>query len=145
MKFLISIALMFAACTHGGTPISGDLQKDGVITKTLRVEPSDTRLGQSVRITLNLQNGSGHAHELVFPTAQRFDFWVTSNSREIWRWSDEMAFAQELTQQTIDAQGRERHTVTWNPSAAGDLVVHAESAAEGLGGELTARISVAKR
>ena len=53
--------------------------------------------GTPIRLALEIQNRGSEPIILQFSTAQRFDFEMRdSDGNTIWRWSDEMGFAQVL-------------------------------------------------
>jgi hypothetical protein len=73
-------------------------------TLNVRVE------GDSVRFELHVTNVTSDAIVLEFPTAQRYDFEVrTETGRVLWRWSDEMAHAQVVGHEVLAAGASERY------------------------------------
>lgn len=133
--------LLCAACA-GGNEISGERRNIGGVTVTFRIEPSRPRAGQAVRLTLRLVNNTGNAERLTFPSSQKYDFWVTRDGDELWRWSDDQVFAQQITYQTIEGQGSAVFDETWTVEGQGTLVAHGALEAEGYGGELTGELVV---
>lgn len=137
----LSATLLFGACA-AGEDISGERRNIGGVTVTFRVEPSKARTGQTVRLTLRLVNNTGNAEELTFPSGKRYDFWVTRGDDELWRWSHDQVFTQQITNQTIEGQSGVAFDETWTVDGQGTLVAHGELEADGYEGDLTGELVV---
>lgn len=135
-------ALAATGCMSGGTPISGDSRNVGDVTMTFRVEPSRVKAGQSVRLTLSLQNSSGRKVELVFPSGQKYDFWVTRDGRQVWRWSADRFFTQAVVRQTLEGQTGTQFSETWQTEGAGTYEAHARATAQRFERPLTGEVVV---
>ncbi|HVL82663.1 MAG TPA: BsuPI-related putative proteinase inhibitor [Actinomycetota bacterium] len=141
-RLLVAFALLLAGCSTGESRVAGDVRNVSDVTVNLRVEPARAKPGAAVRMTLSLMNNSGRPRTLTYPTSQRYDFWVTSGGREIWRSSSERMFGQAQDQEALQGQSGTRYAETWTPTAEGTYVVHAELKAEGFEGELSTEIAV---
>ena len=65
---------------------------------------------QPIRLVLVLENGGSEPVTLEFTTSQRYDFEIQNAADEVvWRWSDEMGFAQMLGSETVEPGGRLRY------------------------------------
>jgi hypothetical protein len=140
----IGIALLafatLSACASAD--VSGERRNVGNVTATFTIGPARPRAGQVVRLTLRLVNNGGTAAELEYPSAQRYDFWVTRGAKEVWRWSEGRVFAQELTRQTIEGQSGTSFAETWTASSPGAYVAHAELKASGYDDDLKGDVRV---
>lgn len=126
----------------GGTPISGDSRNVGDITQTFRIEPATVKVGQTVRLSINLQNNSGRDETLRFSSGKRYDFYVTKDGREVWRWSQGRAFIQALTTEVIPGAVGKRYTETWQPQSPGTYTAHAVVEAARFGTPLSGTVTV---
>jgi hypothetical protein len=83
--------------------------------------------GDSVRLELHITNATGGPLTLEFGTAQRYDFEILGSGGEaVWRWSDDMMFAQVLGEEVLAAGETRRYGAVWPaPGAAGSYVARA--------------------
>lgn len=139
---LVFLLVLLTACASGSTPISGDFRNVRGLTMTLRIEPSVVERGQGVTMGINVQNNTGREETLRFPSGQRYDFWITEDDREVWRWSEGMLFTQAVETLEIPGGSGESFGETWRADESGELTVHAELMAEGFTGELTGEVEV---
>ena len=121
--------LVLAACASSSN-VSGERRNIGGVTMTFTVVPSRVKRGQAVRLTIRLVNNAGTPAKLTFPSSQKYDFWITSGGREIWRWSSGRMFAQEVARQEIGGQTGIVFSESWSPEQAGTLAAHAEFLAQ---------------
>jgi hypothetical protein len=108
----------FAACTPpppenprgdaGTAPRPG-----GPLASSLQV----TRTGDSVRFVLQVSNAGTAPVALTFPSGQTFDFAVSREGRELWRWSAERGFTQAVRETTIAPGETQRYEASWLPPA----------------------------
>lgn len=136
------VVFLAAACGPGGTPVSTDGYNVGAVTVTFRAEPSRARVGQAVTLRLRAVNNAGQDVDVTFPSGQRYDYWVTGDDGEVWRWSEGMFFTQALVTETIEAQSSLSFPETWTPEAAGTFTAHARLTADGYDRELTGEVVV---
>jgi hypothetical protein len=95
----------------GGPPELGS-------TLNVRVE------GDSARLELHVTNVMPSVVVLEFATSQRYDFDVSDGAGEVvWRWSDDMMFAQVVGQEALQPGGSLRYTATWAAGAAAGVYV----------------------
>lgn len=137
----VAVGVLACACASGGTQISGERRNVGGITMTFRIEPTRVQAGQNVRLTLRLVNNAGTPQKLTFNSGQLYDFWVDRNDKEVWRWSEERVFTQQVTERTIDGQTSMSFSESWAAAGRGSYRAHAKLIAEGfdraLEGDLT--------
>jgi hypothetical protein len=68
----------------------------------------------SVHFELHITNVTGEVVELEFATAQRYDFEVVDAvGRPVWRWSDDLAFAQVLGTEGLAPGESRRYDASW--------------------------------
>jgi hypothetical protein len=132
---------LLAACASSSN-VSGDRRTVGSVTVTFTVVPSAAKIGQSVRLTLRLVNDSGVATKLVFPSGKKYDFWITSGRREIWRWSAGKFFTQEVTTQEIGGQTGTALSESWTAAQSGHFVAHGHLYARGYEGDMNGTLDV---
>lgn len=85
----------------------------------------EVTVGDGVGFSFSVVNAGGTPIELTFRDACRTDFVVYADDREIWRYSDERAFAQVLS--TAEFQPGEAATfeATWPDSEPGEYTAEA--------------------
>jgi hypothetical protein len=67
-----------------------------------------------MRLTVLAPEGTNDPAQLVFPSAQRYDFIVTKEGREIWYWSRDRVFAMMMDQMVLKPGESLRYTETWD-------------------------------
>lgn len=112
--------MLVAALAVGGCAGSGDqamveggtvAERDLVGSLEVKVSPSS-----AVRLVLHVTNTGDAPLELTFTSSQRYDFIVeTTAGEEVWRWSDDMAFMQALSQDTLPPGGSWDMDAVWDP------------------------------
>jgi hypothetical protein len=115
------VLLLVAGCTAAPPAMDGDM---GGSPPELGSALNVTVAGDSVGLELHVTNVSGGPLVLEFATAQRYDFEVLALSGAVvWRWSDDMMFAQVLGEETLAAGETRRYTAGWPaPGGAGEYV-----------------------
>lgn len=113
------VGMLAAALTVGGCAGSGEHSEAGgsvpgsqdlVSSMEVKVSPS------SVRFILHVTNNGDEPLELTFTSSQRYDFIVESRAgEEVWRWSDDMAFLQALSQDTLPPGDSWDMDAVWDP------------------------------
>lgn len=68
---------------------------------TLRIVPKYYDYREPVTITLTVRNAGSTLKTLEFPTSKRYDFVITLNGQEVWRWSKDKAFSLALTKTAL--------------------------------------------
>lgn len=112
------VLLSFGGCSVADRP---DADEGGVVpsdlgaTLNVRVE-SDT-----VRLVLHVMNLTEEALTLEFDTAQRYDFEVArADGAVVWRWSDDMMFAQVEGRESLEPGESRRYEETWIAPKSGE-------------------------
>ena len=62
----------------------------------LTTDKTEYTVGETVRMTIAAANHTSSDLSLSFKDAQRFDFYIEQEGKEVWRWSQGRMFAQEL-------------------------------------------------
>lgn len=113
LEGMLVATLAVAACAGAGEQATREgmaVERDLVGTVEVKVSPS------SVRLVLHVTNTGEAPLELHFSTSQRYDFIVeTATGEEVWRWSNDMAFMQALSQDTLPAGGSWAMDAVWDP------------------------------
>ncbi len=88
---------------------------------SVRVEPARLSPGQQARAILSVTNTGAQVAQLVFPTAQRYDFVLLDlRGNQLWRWSAGRVFAQVITTDSLAAGGSVAYEESLTiPGAAG--------------------------
>lgn len=129
VAFAALVAVLFACA--GESDVTGDRRVNGPMTVVFTVRPARADVGKAVTLTLRLQNNSGNKVDLDFSSGQSYDFVVTRGGKEVWRWSDDRSFTQELTTKTVDPFGTLTFSESWTTSSAGEFVAHGQVTAKG--------------
>lgn len=72
-------------------------------------------LGEEVKISVTVTNKSLKPVELIFTSAQRYDFIVLKDGEEVWRWSSSKVFAMVLEPLLLKSGEKRTYTETWKP------------------------------
>jgi len=142
MRTLAAFALLALSCCATSTNVSGERRNVGSVTMTFTVVPSNARRGESVRLTIRLVNNGGTATNLTFASSQKYDFWVTDGTSEVWRWSSGRMFTQDVTRQEIGGQTGAVFAESWPATQSGRLVAHAELRVRSYEGEMKGSLIV---
>jgi len=137
----LGLLVASAACSSS-TNVSGERRNVGSVTMTFTVVPSNAKPGQTVHLTIRLVNNGGTSTELTFATSQKYDFWITDGSTELWRWSAGRMFTQEVNHQEIGGQTGAVFAESWTASRSGKLTAHAELKAQTYLGEMKGALTV---
>ncbi len=98
---LAVIALLLFAVPH---------VEESQLTVRLTTDRDSYEGDQPIRLQLVLENEGSEPVTLQFTTAQRYDFEIRNAEGElVWRWSDEMGFAQMLGSEIVEPGGRLRY------------------------------------
>jgi hypothetical protein len=138
---VVAVAIACTACASS-SDVAGERRNVGNVTVTFTAVPARAKRGQSVRLTIRLLNNSGQPTTLTFGSSQRYDFWITSGSREVWRWSAGRMFTQDIGHQELAGQTGASFAESWPATEGGKLVAHARLTAESYDDDMTAQIAV---
>jgi hypothetical protein len=138
---VVASLLVASGCATNST-VSGERRNIGNVTVTFTIVPAKAKAGQTVRLTIRLVNNGGTEALLTFPSAQKYDFWVTDKGREVWRWSSGHVFAQELVKQPIGGQTGAVFAESWTSGSPGTFVAHAKLTARTYDGDMTGSLVV---
>lgn len=123
LRLLTPLSLLLAltgiAACAVSVPASGG-GSSGPLVSSLQVETRP----DSVRFVLQVTNTGPSPVTLEFPNGQSFDFVVTRDGREAWRWSADRMFTQALRSETLAPGETRTYDAAWSPPAgtAGDFV-----------------------
>jgi hypothetical protein len=95
---LLLVVLVLASCGGGGG-LGGD---EGSADLSLTFTPDPLVVGP-VTWTLTIENLTGSALKLTFPTGQRGDVTLTQGGEAVYQWSRGQLFTQEVSEVTIGA------------------------------------------
>jgi hypothetical protein len=126
----VALLVAFGACGHASAGNVSGLTTNGIELR-LAAGRSAYRPGEPITFTVRVRNETDHPVELDFPTAQRFDVTLKNSAgREVWRWSSERMFAQQIGRETLPPRGERTFTATVDePLAPGQYTAAAELAA----------------
>ncbi|MGB8956032.1 MAG: BsuPI-related putative proteinase inhibitor [Tumebacillaceae bacterium] len=79
----------------------------------IRTDKRNYERGETVDVTLVLQNEGTTTREYHFSTAQRFDLFVERDGRKVWQWSDDLLFAQVLSTLAIRPGDSRQFKAEW--------------------------------
>ena len=135
LALVVGVCSICTACASS-SDVAGERRNVGSVTMTFTVSPARAKAGQTVRLTIRLVNNSGRPTALSFPTSQRYDFWITQGEREVWRWSADRVFTQDVTREDLGGQTGMSFAESWRAAETGDLVAHARLTAQSYEGEM---------
>jgi len=80
--------------------------EESQLTVSLTTDETNYQAGQPIQLYLVLENEGPEPLTLEFSSSQRYDFEIRNAEDElVWRWSDEMGFAQMLGSETVEPGG----------------------------------------
>jgi hypothetical protein len=108
-------AVLMAACTAVPPEPAGEVAgSPAELAAALNVGVE----GDSVRLELHVTNATGEALLVEFTSAQRYDFTVVDDGGSVvWRWSDEMMFAQVMGTESLQPGETRRYAASWYAGA----------------------------
>jgi hypothetical protein len=108
----LAVALGLCACAGPGDEATAAGAVTDGVASSMEVQVASS----SVRLVLHATNTGAEPLELTFPSSQRYDFIVrTESGDEVWRYSDGMGFLQALTEDTLPAGASWAMEATWDP------------------------------
>lgn len=131
----LALAAVVACAAAGASSADGG---SGPLVSSLQVETS----ADSVRFVLQVTNASAAPVGLEFSSGQSFDFVVSRDGAELWRWSADRMFTQALRSETLAPGETRTYEAAWRPPAAdtrGELVARGFLTARGATAEQQTR------
>ena len=90
--------------------------ENDVLVET-RTNKGEYSLGEEVKISVTVTNKGLTPVELIFTSAQRYDFIVLKDGAEVWRWSNNKMFAMVLESLLLKTGENQTYKETWKPKA----------------------------
>lgn len=124
---LLTLAHACVGCASGpgeersepGSSSRSSVSEQQGVSVTLRVKPASTGAGGSFSLTLDVRNVSGEPRAFTLPSSQAFEFIAfVAKGPEVWRWSEGMAFAQAIQQETLEPGENRVFKAAWPTDAA---------------------------
>jgi hypothetical protein len=69
---------------------------------------------EEVKISVTVTNIGVNPVELIFMSAQRYDFMVLHKNRAVWCWSSDRVFGMVLGRLFLKSTGKQTYMQTWN-------------------------------
>jgi hypothetical protein len=110
--FLAGIVLL-AACARPSPPAPRSTAAGAPLLASLQ---ASTFGSDSVRFTLQVTNTGETPMTLSFASGQSYDFVVSREGRQVWRWSAERVFTQALRSETLGAGETRTFSEVWTPA-----------------------------
>jgi len=115
-RLLVLVVALFSitACRPAGeaAPATHSAYR-GPLASSLQVEP----LGDSVRLVLQVTNGTSAPVTVTFPSGQTYDFSVSDGANTLWSWSADRSFMQAIRTETLSPGETQTHAETWRVPA----------------------------
>ena len=86
------------------------------IVVTVQTDKEEYRVNEPVLISLKVLNCSADPIKLRFNSAQRYDFIIYRDEKEIWRWSRGKVFAMALGSLLLKPKEERKYTEVFNTS-----------------------------
>jgi hypothetical protein len=90
-----------------GTAGEAAQREEGGLRLSLKLDKPSYRVGEPVDLTFTVANVSQATFQHNLRTSQAYDFLVTREGKEVWRWSGDKGFLQVITEFTL-APGQAR-------------------------------------
>ncbi len=84
----------------------------------VRTDKSNYRIGNDVRLSITIANISSNPIKLSFTSSQHYEFIISKDSEEVWRWSGDKMFLMVLQSLVLETGGKRTYTETWKPKNA---------------------------
>lgn len=81
-----------------------------------RTDKDKYSVGEEVKMSVTVTNKGSTSIELVFTSAQRYDFIVLKDDNEVWRWSTGKMFAMVLERLLLKPGEGQTYTERWKPN-----------------------------
>ncbi len=91
--------------------------RNAVVVET-RTNKSKYYVGEEVELSVAVNNTGSNPVELIFTSAQHYDFVVLKDDNEVWRWSSGKVFAMVLEQLSLKPGEKQTYRETWKPRDA---------------------------
>jgi hypothetical protein len=137
----LALVMLLGACA-GTEDLSGERRIVGGVSVVFTVRPARIEVGQQARLAIRLHNNTGQTEVIDFPTGQQYDFWVTQEGEEVWRWSDDLGFTQATSSLEVPPQDAVTLAEFWVPEARGTFEAHGVVLNDAYGGSLSGRVTV---
>jgi hypothetical protein len=119
LPLLVASALAFAYASPLPSHTSVVPVRRHVVRDTI-ASSLDVKLGEDVKFSFHVTNGSNKRVELRFPSGQTHDVAVLdAQGREVWRWSRGRMFTQAMQNKVLGAADTLTFTETWRPEHDG--------------------------
>jgi hypothetical protein len=89
------------------------VEKD-ILVET-RTDKGKYSVGEEVKISVTVTNKCLNPVELIFTSAQRYDFIVLKDGEEVWRWSNSKMFAMVIESLLLKSGEKQTYMETWKP------------------------------
>jgi hypothetical protein len=130
---LVSVALVLACAPEPGSQALGlGAAGPGPLQLTLRSDRQDYARGEPAILTLTVRNRGSAPVTVTAPSSQLYDFALSRDGTEVWRWSEGKAFLMMISEWTLPPGGAREFSVRWDqrdregrPVAPGPYVVEA--------------------
>lgn len=123
----ISILLLMVGCSQpprqpsDPSPVkTGNEQSNGL---SVEIEVGDGASQVDEPVDLLLVVSASEPVTLQFSSGQRFDFVVSKDGEEVWRWSGDQFFTQALGEESLGAGDELRYEAQWTPMEEGSYEV----------------------
>ena len=118
LPLLVGSAVAFAYASplksHSYEPVRRHMVRETIASSL------DVKLGEDVKFTFHVTNGSNKRVELRFPSGQTHELVVLdAQGREVWRWSRGRMFTQAMQNKMLATNDTLTFTETWRPDRAG--------------------------
>lgn len=89
------------------------MEKD-ILVET-QTDKGEYSVGKEVKMSVTVTNTGLNPVELIFTSAQRYDFIVLKDEEEVWRWSSSKVFAMVLEPLLLKSGEKQIYTEIWKP------------------------------
>jgi hypothetical protein len=88
--------------------------RSGILVET-RTDKDKYSVGEEVKLSVTVTNKGLKPVELLFTSAQHYDFIIFKGDKEVWRWSNGKVFAMALESMLLKPGEKQIYTGTWKP------------------------------
>ena len=105
--------VVFLLLTVGEAGSSWGQDDENTLRLSITTSKAAYPLGEPIKLSLAVKNISEHHVTLTFASSKQYDFIVTREGHELWKWSNGQMFAMVLTRLVLDPQESRSFEADW--------------------------------
>lgn len=100
--FKIAMILLVCLLFFGGVKIGASPPEVKTPLVGVSSAQASYREGETAAFAITILNRKNTAVKLIFPSSRKYDFILSQDGKQVWKWSHDFMFAQSLTHLTLE-------------------------------------------